>query len=158
MALSAESAANQLAASSALRPAQLDDGTDATALDAKQRDGSLARTQIVAVMHRAQAELDRCGHGRSGGALASLVIRGATGQVESAKVKLDEKFFQQLASLGSGTRDDLVRLYTRCMVGVLERARFPLFQRPVLEIDYVFRFAPPKPRPASEASARGNRR
>jgi hypothetical protein len=101
---------------------------------------ALSRTQVVAVMHGAQKELNRCGRGRAGGAIATLSIRGATGQVESAQVKLDDRFLTQLPS-SKETRAQLVNLYTNCMTSVLVRTRFPLFQKPVFELDYVFRFA-----------------
>lgn len=107
-------------------------------LDADARS-ALSRTQIVAVMHSAQAELNRCGRGRSGGAVASLAIRGQTGVVESAKIKLNDQFIAQLPSTRSA-REQLTTLYSQCLSGVLQRTRFPVFQKDVLEIDYVFRF------------------
>ena len=73
--------------------------------------------------------------------MASLIIRGATGQVENAKVKLDDKFVQQLSPNGVVTKDRLVELYTSCMVRVLEQAHFPVFERPLLEIQYPFRIS-----------------
>ena len=119
-------------AHSGLSPAQ---PSTAAAVD------TVPRGQILKVMQGMQAQINECGHGRSGSAVASLIIRGATGQVENAKVKLDDKLVHQLTSNGVVTKDRMVELYTGCMVRVLEQARFPVFTRPLLEIQYPFRIS-----------------
>ena len=102
---------------------------------------TMPRAKILKVMQGMQTQMNDCGHGLSGSAVASLIIRGATGQVENAKVKLDDKFVQQLAPNGVVTKDRLVELYTSCMVRVLQQAHFPVFERPLLEIQYPFRIS-----------------
>lgn len=122
-----------------LRPSELGTREAASASRAGQPAGALTRTQIVAVMHRLQPELNRCAHGHAGGAVVSLVIRGAGGQVESAKVKLHDPISEQLTA---DHTPQLIDQFASCMSGVIEHARFPAFDKPTLEIDYVFRFTP----------------
>lgn len=120
-----------------LRPSELGTRDQANAPRAGQTGAALTRTQLVSVMHRAQPELNRCANGHAGGAVVSLVIHGAGGQVESANVKLHEQVVEQLTAERT---PELAEQYASCMASVIERARFPSFEQPTLEVDYVFRF------------------
>jgi len=104
-------------------------------------DNTLSRSQIVSVMQTAQPDLNQCGRGLSGNGIASLSIQGTTGRVDAAKVKFSDEFLAQLFPSRAVTKERLIELYSKCMVRVLRQLRFPTFPKPVLDVDYAFRFA-----------------